>query len=124
MTEVSDTNATEPKPFVSQAGLALTVYVLYIVGFVTIFTTLIGLIIAYVKIGTADEVIRTHFRFQIRTFWIGLLLFVVGWLLFYLLIGIPILIWWFIWTVVRVVKGMVLLNDRKPIKKPTSWMFG
>ena len=41
-----------------------------------------------------------------------------------ILIGIPILFWWFIWSLIRIIKGLVLLNERKPIANPTSWLFG
>ncbi len=124
MMDMPDQVPPATKPYVSQGNLALTVYVLYLVGFVTGFTALIGVIIAHVKAPLSDDSLRGHFRFQIRTFWIGLLYLVVGWLLSYLIIGIPLLIWWFVWTVIRIIKGMLLLNDGKPIPKPSSWLFG
>ena len=40
------------------------------------------------------------------------------------LIGFPILIWWTIWTMVRCIKGLMLLNENRPIARPQSWMFG
>jgi uncharacterized membrane protein len=39
-------------------------------------------------------------------------------------IGVAIFIWWLIWSLVRNVKGLLALNDNKPIQDPTSWMFG
>jgi uncharacterized membrane protein len=39
-------------------------------------------------------------------------------------IAVVVLIWWFIWSLVRNVKGLLALNDNKPIQDPTSWMFG
>ena len=36
-------------------------------------TWLVGLVIAYVYVGDAPEPLKSHYRFQIRTFWIGLL---------------------------------------------------
>jgi uncharacterized membrane protein len=35
-----------------------------------------------------------------------------------------VLFWWFIWSLVRNVKGVLALNEGKPIQNPTSWMFG
>ena len=124
MTHVSDPTDQEPRPFVSQSGLALVVYILYLIGYVTGFTALIGVIIAHVKASSSSDILRSHYRFQIRTFWIGLLYLVIGWPLAYLVIGIPILIWWFIWSIVRIIKGMVILNDGRPIRNSTSWLFG
>jgi uncharacterized membrane protein len=40
------------------------------------------------------------------------------------LIGIPLLVWWFIWSLIRIVKGFLLVNEHKPIANPGSWLFG
>jgi len=87
-------------------------------------TALIGVVIAYVKVDDADPVTQSHFRFQIRTFWIGLLYNVIGIPLCLVLIGIPILAWWLVWSVVRIVKGGLLVLENKPIVNPRSWLFG
>jgi uncharacterized membrane protein len=113
-----------PPATVSDTTLALAVYVLYFVGYFTGLTALIGVIIAHVKVGDADPVLRTHYQFQIRTFWIGLLYIVVGTILTFVLVGIAVLLWWFIWSLVRNIKGVIALNESKPIADPTSWMFG
>ena len=41
-----------------------------------------------------------------------------------IMIGIAILLWWFIWSLVRNTKGILALNENRPIANPTSWMFG
>jgi uncharacterized membrane protein len=112
------------RPIVSDDTLAVAVYVLYGVGFFTGISALIGVIIAHVKVDDADPVLRSHYRFQIRTFWIGLLYLVIGIPLCVVLIGIPILIWSFVWSLVRIVKGILLINENKPIANPGSWLFG
>lgn len=119
-----DQRPVPPTSFVSQRGLALAVYILYLIGYFTGFTAVIGVLIAHIKASSADDVLRSHYRFQIRTFWVGLLYLALGTLLVYVLIGIPILLWWFVWSIVRIVKGMVLLNDGRAIARPTSWLFG
>ena len=105
-------------------GYALAVYILYLLGFVTVITAVIGIIIASVKTSSSSELMRSHFRFQVHTFWIGLLYFVAGSVLLFFYIGAIIWLWWTIWTLIRVIKGMILLNDGKPIASPTSWLFG
>ncbi|MCW2189480.1 putative membrane protein [Bradyrhizobium elkanii] len=105
-------------------GYAFVVYALYALGFFTVITTVIGLIIAHVKASTASGVWLSHFQFQIRTFWIGLVYFVAGFALLYFYIGFLIVLWWTIWTLVRIIKGAILLHDERPIAKPTSWLFG
>lgn len=111
-------------PAVSDAQLALAVYVLYLAGFITMITALVGVIIAYAQADKADDMLRTHYRFQIRTFWIGLLYLVIGALSAIVIVGIFVLLWWFIWTLVRCVKGLLALNEHRPIQNPESWLFG
>jgi len=108
----------------SDKQLALIVYILYLAAYITGITSVIGVIIAHVKVGEADPLMRTHYQFQIRTFWIGILYLVIGAVLTVVVIGILVLLWWFIWSLVRNVKGLLALNDNKPIQNPTSWMFG
>jgi uncharacterized membrane protein len=112
------------RPVVSDTTLALIVYVLFCVGYFTGISALIGVIIAHVKIEDADPVLRSHYQFQIRTFWIGLLYLVIGIPLCMVMIGIPILAWWFLWSLIRIIKGIVALNERRPIANPRSWLFG
>jgi uncharacterized membrane protein len=111
-------------PMMSNKQLALVVYILYFAAYFTGLTGLIGVIIAHVQVDSADELLRTHYRFQIRTFWIGLLYLVVGTILLFVVIGIAVLFWWFVWSLVRNVKGVLALNENRPIANPTSWMFG
>ena len=112
------------RPIFSDNILALVVYLLYCGGYFTGISALIGVIIAHVKVDDPDPVLRSHYRFQIRTFWIGLLYLAIGVPLCLVLIGIPILAWWFIWSLIRTVKGILLLNEHKLIANPRSWLFG
>jgi uncharacterized membrane protein len=128
MTEPDREDAAGPvvaqPPIISNHGLVATVYILYLVGFITGITVLIGLVIAYLQRRTKDQVAQSHFQFQISTFWIGLLYSVVGLLTIQFGIGALILIWWIVWTVVRCVKGLLLLNKGEPVPNPKSWLFG
>jgi uncharacterized membrane protein len=111
-------------PTLTDKQLALIVYVLYLAAYITGITGLIGVIIAHVRAGDADPILQSHYRFQIRTFWVGLLYLVIGGILTVVIVGIAILLWWFVWSLVRNVKGVLALNENKPIANPTSWMFG
>jgi uncharacterized membrane protein len=66
---------TPQTPVVSNYGLVLTVYILYLVGFLTGITVLVGVVIAYLQRDNTDRISQSHFQFQIVTFWIGLLCF-------------------------------------------------
>jgi len=113
-----------PQRTISDSGLALTVYILYLAGFVTVITAIIGVIVAYIQSDTADPVARSHFQFQIRTFWILLLYVVVGLVLTVVGIGVLILLWSLVWSIIRNIKGILALNENRPIADPKSWMFG
>jgi uncharacterized membrane protein len=112
------------RPIVSDNALALVVYVLYCVGHFTVISALIGVIIAHIKVHDTDPVLRSHYQFQIRTFWIGLLYLAIGFPLCLVLIGFPVLAWWLLWSLIRIIKGTVLVNEHKPIADPGSWLFG
>ena len=65
--------------------------------------------------------LESHFRWQIRTFWFGLLW--VSLCLFFVVLtfGIGILIAWLpiglvgLWFIYRIVRGWMALNDRRPM---------
>jgi uncharacterized membrane protein len=120
----SDRSLVTRPPLISNYGLVVTVYILYLAGFITGVTVLVGLIIAYLQQDRSDAIPRSHFHFQIRTFWIGLLYLFVGALTVHIGIGVFLLLWWVIWTVVRCVKGLLALNADEPIRDPNSWLFG
>jgi uncharacterized membrane protein len=110
---------------VSNTTLAMVVYALYLASYFFGLTAIVGVVIAHVQYGAADPMLRTHYQFQIRTFWIGLLYFAVGFLLLFAFgIGILVLIWWFVWTLVRCIKGLLALNEGRAIVQPESWLFG
>jgi uncharacterized membrane protein len=124
-TEAAMTLSSEAqRPIVSDNAVAVIVYVLYCAGYFTAISALVGVIIAHVKVHDADPVLRSHYQFQVRTFWIGLLYLAIGIPLCLVLIGIPILAWWLVWSLIRIVKGIISVNECKPIANPKSWLFG
>jgi uncharacterized membrane protein len=109
---------------VDDRGLALAVYILYVVGYFTGVTSLIGVIIAHVQAPATESAMKSHYIFQIKTFWIGLLYLVGGVILLHLIIGGIILLWWVVWSLIRNIKGILALNRSEPIANPESWLFG
>jgi uncharacterized membrane protein len=112
------------RPVVPDNTLAFVVYLLYGLGYFNGMSALIGVIVAHLKVGDADPVLQSHYRFLIRTFWIGLLYLIIAVPLCMVLIGFPLLVWWLVWSLVRIVKGFLLLTEHKPIANPMSWLFG
>lgn len=102
---------------------ANVVYILYLVGLAVGITGIIGVVMAYVYKDDAPEWVQRHYQFQIRTFWIGALYIFVGCLLTFVLIGFLVLLFWAIWLIVRCVKGMQALEQKKAPANPKTWMF-
>ena len=108
----------EPDPKLeSLKTLATVVYALQAAGFVLGgITWIVAVVINYVK---KEEVagtwLESHFRWQIRTFWFGLLWGVIGGLLALVLVGFAILFADAVWIIYRLVKGWLNLNDGKPM---------
>lgn len=127
MAKASNPKSTggHPKtPIVSDKGLVLAVYILYLAGFLTGLTAVIGVIIAYLQRDQADPICRSHFQFQLKTFLIGLLYLVLGAVTLHVGLGALLLLWWIIWTLVRCIKGLLALNAGEPIADQNSWLFG
>ncbi|WP_440993297.1 DUF4870 family protein [Cysteiniphilum litorale] len=106
---------------------AKIIYILYIVGLFTGITALIGLIMAYVKRNEHDvsPAIKTHFDFQIKTFWYGLIYLILSIVLAFIIIGYLLYIWWVIWLVVRTIKGFMALDSDKAVTgKDGFWGLG
>jgi uncharacterized membrane protein len=95
---------------------AQLVYILQAVGFFVGLTWIAGVIINHVK---RDQAVGTwvdsHFRWQIRTFWFGLLWSVVGVLLSVIVVGFAVLAVSYVWMIYRVVKGWVDFSSGKPM---------
>lgn len=92
------------------------VYALQVASFLIGITFLVALIINYVKrpdaVGTYME---SHFTWQIRTFWYGLLWGVVGVISLILVIGYMILLANMVWVLYRIIKGWLKLNEGLPV---------
>lgn len=103
--------------------IALIVYVLYFVGFFTGLTAVAGVILAHIKSADASSIYRTHFTYQIRTFWFGLLTLAVGSILTLILVGYLILAWFVVWTLVRCIKGILRLTEGRAITDPATLLW-
>lgn len=103
--------------------LALIVYILYLAGFVFAFPALIGVIIAHIKVSDASPSMRTHFQYQMRTFWFGVLMLVVGSITTLILIGYLVFLLWLVWTLVRCVKGLIRVSEGRAIDQPTTLLW-
>src|SRR5512140_3240114 len=115
---------TTPAPPAAQSdSTAKIVYILYLVSLVSGVTALIGVILAYVNVGDAPEPFRTHYRFQIRTFWIGILYSIACGLLTLVVVGAFLFVLVAIWFVVRCAKGLQSLGRGEPYPNVDTWLW-
>ena len=97
--------------------LTTLVYALQAAGFLLPpVVWIVAVIINYVrKEEVAGTWLESHFRWQIRTFWFGLLWAVLGAMLFVLIVGWFILAADAIWIIYRIVKGWLNLSENRPV---------
>ena len=96
--------------------IATLVYALQAAGFFVGISWIAAVVVDYVKRDDAAGTwLESHLRWQIRTFWFGLLWAVIGIATIVLVIGLAILFANFCWIIYRIVKGWLNLNDNKPM---------
>ena len=91
-------------------------------AFLTGWPSIIAVILNYVKRGDVRGTwLDSHFRWQIRTFWVGLLWVSLCVLFVLFTLGIGIIVAWFpilltgVWFIYRVVRGWMALSNRRPM---------
>jgi uncharacterized membrane protein len=107
-------------PLVDERQMALIIYILFLAPLGGL-THVVGLVMAYVARDSAPAWLQSHYTYLIRTFWIGLLLFVAAAALCLLLIGFALLPLVFVWFVVRCAVGLMRLFRNEPIPQPDTW---
>jgi uncharacterized membrane protein len=103
---------------------AIIVWALLLASVFTLaITAIVAVIIAYVKrpdlAGTPFE---SHMTSAIRTFWIGLIVGVIGLILIFIGIGFILLGLLGLWQLFRVIRGLIRAIDGRPIDDPTGWL--
>lgn len=111
-------------PGIPGASRIALVYALYLGGLMTIFTAPLGVALAYGFRRTAPEPQQAHHIFQIRTFWLGLVILLPGLFLAANLVGYALISAWMIWAVGRCGAGLHDLMYGRPVPAPYSLGFG
>jgi uncharacterized membrane protein len=121
---MTDTNPAVPPALQDDKTMPLVVYALYLAGLVSAgMTGVVGVILAYVSKDAAPDWLRTHYIFQIRTFWLALLFSVIGAVLTPVGIGFVILPAVWVWAAVRCILGLSWLLKIQPYPTPRNWMI-
>lgn len=104
-------------------AIGVYVYYLYLVGILIQFMYIPGIIIAYMYQGKSSEWMKSHYRFQIRTFWISILYLVLSSILIPFVIGFLGYIFIIVWILIRSIQGIQAFNRSEPIAKPATWLW-
>jgi uncharacterized membrane protein len=97
---------------------------LYLLGYFTGITGLIGVVLAYVWKGEPHAEWETsHYQYLIRTFWIGFGGLVLGIILTIVLIGIFLILAVSVWMIVRSVMSLIKAQKQEPMPDPETWLF-
>jgi len=97
-----------------QLTLTKIVYALQAASFLVGVTALVAVVINYLKKPEVEGTwLASHFRWQIRTFWFGLLWGVIGVVTLFYIVGWFILVADAVWVTYRIVKGYLNLADGK-----------
>ena len=126
------------RTYLDTISAARVVYVLFLAEFfIGPIGGLIGVVLAYVCRQDAPDGLVSHYRFQIRTFWIGWLYILIAFAAIVASIGLPrpdgfgLMLaagsggWMFgvIWTIVRCVKGLKYELRDEAYPNPGTWLF-
>ena len=135
MTEPSPTNTKPPANSGFDLNQPTVIALLYLAGFATGISSLIGIVLAHIWAGdNQDEWANSHFAYLIRTFWFSLLGFIVSGVFFFVSIGgykgsAMFLVAAFLYPVVAVwfgVRSVICLlkaQKREPMPDPkTLWI--
>jgi uncharacterized membrane protein len=105
----------------SNTTMVNVIYVLYLLALFNGITAVIGVIMAYVYRDDAPEWLRSHYELQIRTFWMGLLIGIIGGVLTIVFIGVAVLLALAVWWIIRCVKGIRYVGERAPYPNHRGW---
>jgi uncharacterized membrane protein len=110
--------AAEGRNIKKDIELTHIIYALMAAGFITGgLGTLAAIIINYIKVDDVKGTwLESHFRWQMRTFWWGLLWGFLSALLMFVVIGIFLIFVVAVWIIYRIAKGWIRLNDSKPME--------
>ena len=109
-------NIRADEKFNEAKKLTMIIYALYAASFLVGVTSIFAIIINYIKKDEmAGTVLESHFRWQMRTFWFGLLWAVLGVILAFVIVGFVVLLVDAIWIIYRIAKGWLSLNENKPM---------
>lgn len=110
---------TQTDPFWAHIGYACYASILLLIPLPVVIG---GAVIAYLnREGARGSWLESHYDWQIRTFWIGLVLFAIGQLSWFFFFGFIFWVATFLWVIYRTAKGWLALSKNRPIADPEAY---
>ena len=107
----------------AEGDTAKLIYILYLASLIVGITAIVGVIMAYVNRGGSPEWVQTHYRLQIRTFWIGVLYGFISLITTFIVIGFLFALFTLVWWIVRCAKGLQRQSRGEPYDNPATWLW-
>ena len=99
----------------SERTVVLIAYALHLFGAIAGLTSIVGLILNYVRRYQYGEPFTSHHRWMIRSFWWALFWIVIGVITSFILIGYAICFVAWVWYIYRHVRGLIALTNGEPM---------
>lgn len=109
--------STDSGTLQSERTFVLITYVLHLVGAAIGLTSIVALVLNYVRLDAFGEPLASHHRWMIRSFWWAVVWFVIGFITSFILIGYAICAVAWIWYVYRHVRGLIALANGEPMPR-------
>lgn len=93
----------------------LVCYGLHLAGSLAVLPAIVALIVNYLRRDQAGEVLASHHRWMIRTFWWNLAWVLLGLITAAIYIGVAILLAVWVWWWYRHIRGLLALLDDRPL---------
>ena len=115
MSDVQTPAAPAAQSQESLRTLTILIYALYLAAFFNGLTAIVGLILAYIKRDDArGTVFESHLANLIETFWLTLVIGIVGCLTIFIGVGFLVLLGLFVFYLYRTLKGILRAIDSRP----------
>ena len=116
--------ATQPTATGFDFNRPTIVSLLYLVGIITAVPTLVAVVLAYMWRGDTHEAWGdSHYRYHIRTFWIGPAYGLLGFVTMMIGVGFIVLALLPVWMAIRSIVSLGAAQRRSRVHNATSWLW-
>jgi uncharacterized membrane protein len=121
MNTIESSPYTEDQNAITAAKVVIVLYIIAVVPVLLPIAGIAGLVIAYIYRHDARDWLGSHYRFLIRTFWIGIVYLIISSILVLAVVGFVLLFATAVWWIVRCVVSYRLISKQLPHPNPSTW---